>query len=139
MTWPPPDPDRVPRVHRPFGSGDAFTHSEGFYSNQHAVEAFRRRQQEDLKRFQGTQSQVYKRKVFHDRYASQQAEDDAEDVSEFDSGGSSGGEEGWRNSEGDRLRDFGVEEEVEFYDEDEVPLGQLLRRRKEGKFSVGKT
>lgn len=40
------------------------------------------------------------------------------------------GEEGWRNSEGERLRDFGVDEDVEFYDEDEVPLAELIRRRK---------
>lgn len=39
------------------------------------------------------------------------------------------GEPGWTNSEGDRLRDFGVDEDVEDDDED-VPLGELLRRRK---------
>lgn len=37
------------------------------------------------------------------------------------------GEPGWTNSEGDRLRDYGVDEEAE--DED-VPLGELLRRRR---------
>ncbi|KAJ0122457.1 palmitoyltransferase pfa4 [Diaporthe amygdali] len=41
------------------------------------------------------------------------------------------GEPGWTNSEGDRLRDFGVDEDVEDDDED-VPLAELLRRRKEG-------
>lgn len=40
------------------------------------------------------------------------------------------GEEGWRNSEGERLADFGVEEVVEFYDEDDVPLAEILRRRR---------
>ena len=39
------------------------------------------------------------------------------------------GEEAWRNSEGDRLNDFGVDEDVEFYDEDDVPLAKLLSRR----------
>lgn len=39
------------------------------------------------------------------------------------------GEPGWTNSEGDRLRDFGVDEEAEDDDED-VPLGELLRRRR---------
>lgn len=39
------------------------------------------------------------------------------------------GEPGWTNSEGDRLRDYGVDEEAEDDDED-VPLGELLRRRK---------
>lgn len=39
------------------------------------------------------------------------------------------GEPGWTNSEGDRLRDYGVDEEAEDDDED-VPLGELLRRRR---------
>jgi palmitoyltransferase len=48
------------------------------------------------------------------------------------------GEEAWRNQEGERLADFGVDEEADFYDEkdvgiaddDEVPLAELVRRRK---------
>lgn len=39
------------------------------------------------------------------------------------------GEPGWTNSEGDRLRDYGVDEDAEDDDED-VPLGELLRRRR---------
>ena len=43
------------------------------------------------------------------------------------------GEEAWENSEGERLKDFGVDEDIEFYDEeDEVPLSQLLVRRRQG-------
>lgn len=60
------------------------------------------------------------------------------DEEEYEGGGKSGegsqsGEEGWRNSEGERLKDFGVDEEVEFYDEqeDDVPLGELLARKRE--------
>jgi palmitoyltransferase len=34
----------------------------------------------------------------------------------------------WRNHEGDRLRDFGVDEETEILEEEEVPLRELLRR-----------
>jgi palmitoyltransferase len=44
---------------------------------------------------------------------------------------SGSGEEGWRNAEGDRLRDFGVDEEIEFYDEDDIPLGALVRLQKD--------
>ena len=47
------------------------------------------------------------------------------------------GEPGWTNSDGDRLRDYGVDEEVEDEDlippdaeEDDVPIAELLRRRK---------
>ena len=46
------------------------------------------------------------------------------------------GEEGWKNSEGERLCDFGVDEETEFYDEDDVPLAELIRRKSLGEKSV---
>ena len=42
------------------------------------------------------------------------------------------GEEAWRNAEGERLDDFGVDEEVEFYDEEDVPLSVLRERIKAG-------
>ena len=42
------------------------------------------------------------------------------------------GEEAWRNKEGERLADFGVDEDVDFYDEDEnVPLAELIKRRQQ--------
>jgi palmitoyltransferase len=49
------------------------------------------------------------------------------------------GEEGWRNSEGERLKDFGVDEDVEFYDEqeDDVPLSVLIKRRQAAAASGG--
>ena len=40
------------------------------------------------------------------------------------------GEESWRNSEGETLGDFGVDEVAEFYDEDNLSLAELLRRRR---------
>lgn len=43
--------------------------------------------------------------------------------------GSVKGEEAWRDGEGDRLDDFGVDENVEFYDEDVIPLAVLLQQR----------
>lgn len=42
------------------------------------------------------------------------------------------GEEGWRNKEGERLADFGVDEVADFYDEDEVPLAELMQKKKGG-------
>ncbi|KFY30402.1 hypothetical protein V494_08162, partial [Pseudogymnoascus sp. VKM F-4513 (FW-928)] len=44
-----------------------------------------------------------------------------------------GGSDGWFNSDGDRLRDYGVDEDaelVEWEEDDDVPLGELLRRRR---------
>lgn len=38
--------------------------------------------------------------------------------------------EAWQNSEGDRLKDFGVDEEADFYDEEDLPRTDVLRRRK---------
>lgn len=70
------------------------------------------------------ESGIRRRRKFHDRYG------DLSDASyeniTFDEG-----EESWKNAEGERLQDFGVDEEVEFYDEDDVPLGDLMRRRKQ--------
>lgn len=38
--------------------------------------------------------------------------------------------ETWRTSEGDSLEDYGVDEEADLYDEDELPLAEVRRRRK---------
>ena len=41
---------------------------------------------------------------------------------------SDGGEERWRDAAGDRLSDFGVDGEVEFYDEDDMPLAKVMEQ-----------
>jgi palmitoyltransferase len=68
-------------------------------------------------------------------------EDDSEnaDDEERKYGEGDEGEEGWRNSEGERLKDFGVDEDVEFYDEqeDDVPLSVLIKRRQAAAASGG--
>lgn len=39
----------------------------------------------------------------------------------------------WRNKEGERLADFGLDEDAEFYDEEnDLPLAEIMRRRKAG-------
>ena len=82
---------------------------------------------------------VHRRKPFHERYEHAQKlqsfddydENDESEPDGFESdGASSAGEEAWRSSGGDRLRDFGVDEDAEFYDEDNIPLAELIRRRK---------
>ena len=52
-------------------------------------------------------------------------ENDEDDVS-----GSESGEESWQDSGGNRLKDYGVDEEIEFYDEDDIPLSELMHRRR---------
>ncbi|KAF2730182.1 hypothetical protein EJ04DRAFT_515439 [Polyplosphaeria fusca] len=136
-TWPPPDPDRLTRK-MPKGfdrDAEAFTYLDEGLSNEETVAAFRERQERDA---------VRRRKPFADRLEARVVKEkggleedayDAYDGYEDDEGedGEHSGEEGWRNSEGERLRDFGVDEDAEFYDEeDDVPLSELIaRKRKE--------
>lgn len=98
--------------------------------NSEEIDAFRQRQDADYLRRQA-ESDVRCRKPFNKRYTNRG--DDAQLLNISDSEDeelSNSGEEGWRNSEGERLGDFGVDEEVEFYDEDDIPLATLIQRRK---------
>jgi len=95
------------------------------YSSAHEeIEAFNRRRDEDLKR--GRPGVVQRRKQFHERFDSDTR---GESDSEPDEKRNSDGEEAWRNSEGERLHDFGVDEEIEFYDEEDIPLAVLIQQR----------
>lgn len=97
-------------------------------SNQEQIQAFRKRQDEDLKRYQGDSS-FSRRRPFHERFGRTASETEPEYPTSSNPDMSIG-EEAWRNSEGERLADFGVDEEVEFYDEDDVPLAQLIQRKR---------
>ena len=111
-SWPPPDPDKLPRNWKPL------THEARKYgSREEEIEAFKKRQQKDYDRWNGTSGARV-----------EEIEDSDEYVSEYEEGVD--GEEGWTNSDGDRLRDYGVDEEAEVLADDSIPLGELLRRRK---------
>jgi palmitoyltransferase len=154
MPWPPPDPDRLFRVPR----RDLAKEENGFTKDLD-VDAFRERQRADLARYADADGEfVVRRKPFHERLEemqraerAEQAYDPAETAIETDeesesSGSESddeahvvsrrednkddGGEEAWRNKEGERLADFGVDEVAEFYDEDDLPLVEIIRRKK---------
>ncbi|KAG8527165.1 uncharacterized protein KY384_008595 [Bacidia gigantensis] len=100
--WPPPDPDRISkRVVLP--SSEAFTRDENEHNAEQRVTAFRKRQQADSRRLENG-ANVSKR---------------ATDTRK----GST-----WKDSNGERLDDFGVDEASDF-DEDDIPLRELLRRR----------
>lgn len=131
-TWPPPDPDRMPRIQRGQEAMEAFTIQHSGLTNSEEVEAFKRRQEEDYNR-RFTAGPIQKRKVFHKRYASDFSYRSDDDTIESEQSGS--GEEGWQDSSGNRLKDYGVDEDVEFYDEDDIPLAELLRRRQEKRAS----
>ncbi len=129
-SWPPPDPDRMPRLDKPL-NGSAFVHADVGLSPDEEIVAFRQRQQADFEQ-RADYYGIQRRKPFHQRYdeaSHTPVENDYLDPDE----GTNSGEEGWQDSEGNRLKDYGVDEDVEFYDEDNIPIAELLRRRKEGR------
>ncbi|KAL4864897.1 hypothetical protein BDV12DRAFT_158666 [Aspergillus spectabilis] len=126
VSWPPPDPDRIPLPSREQES--KFTYETAETTGHIEIEAFNKRQAADLKRRRGP-AEVERRKAFHARL-----DESLSGSSEQSSGASDdsdSGEEAWRNSEGERLRDFGVDEEAEFYDEEDIPLAILMQQRAE--------
>ena len=72
-------------------------------------------------------NRAYRRRPFHERYTDGKSPAPNEDTP---IASAVAGEESWRNSEGERLEDYGVDEVVDFYDEEEVPLGQLLEQKR---------
>ncbi|BCS21200.1 putative palmitoyltransferase with autoacylation activity Pfa4 [Aspergillus puulaauensis] len=127
VSWPPPDPDRIPLPPRAQQNG--FAYGAAANMGHIDIEAFNQRNTADLRR-RKAHAEVERRKPFHARF-----DESASDSSENDGGvpdhGSDNGEESWRNSEGERLRDFGVDEEAEFYDEEDIPLAMLMQQRAE--------
>ncbi|KAJ5232854.1 Palmitoyltransferase pfa4 [Penicillium chermesinum] len=104
---------------------------EAYSSARDTVEAFQRRQAEDL-RCKNLSAEIQRRKRFHERLAKEDYKSDDERGPGPTYGDNSDeGEESWRNADGERLRDFGVDEDVEFYDEDDVPLAVLMDRRRQ--------
>ena len=100
----------MPRPNYRQPSEQPFVYREEFSTNESNVDAFRRRQQEDLKRYDRGITTLNQPFTLHGKHSRK-------------------GEEGWRDSEGDRLDDFGVDEDAEYYSEDDIPLNELLRRR----------
>ncbi|KAK9775440.1 putative Palmitoyltransferase PFA4 [Seiridium cardinale] len=99
-------------------------------------EAFRQRQQRDLRRWEG--------KILGELEELGDEEYDFVDEARAPRGGIvvDEGKQGWVNAEGEHLGDYGVDEDAEFDepgdadvisddgDDDDVPLGELVRRRK---------
>jgi palmitoyltransferase len=128
--WPPPDPDRAYKRLDRAVNGDAFVFEKENLSAKDTVAAFKERQAEDA---------VRRRRPFVERLEERVESDneyeygeDASDEEKEEKYNGGEGEEGWRNSEGERLKDFGVDEDVEFYDEqeDDIPLAELIARRR---------
>ncbi|PVI08019.1 zf-DHHC-domain-containing protein [Periconia macrospinosa] len=158
-SWPPPDPDRSfvrqPTSTDPETTG--FIYDSTTLSPQETLAAFRARQHADVVRRRkpfvqrvsdasraaggggGVGGSLYARGAVQSLSDDEEEEVGDGDESEDEEVKGRGkeevdGEEAWRNSEGERLLDFGVDEEVEFYDEpdddEDVPLSELLDRRR---------
>lgn len=108
-------------------ASSAFAYGQDQLSVRDQMEAFRQRQVADLRRFQKDSTPIVRRIPFYDHYESisQQAEKHSQQLDSTD--GIICGKEGWRDPEGDSLNDFGVDEIVEFYDEDDLPLATILQ------------
>lgn len=112
--WPPPDPDRIPRVPKPVSNPFNFDLED--ISVPDRIAAFRERQNADLRRRQGLDN-VRHRSPFSKRLQQKRAQSQLAEDEELDDWSSQeSGEEGWRSPDGERLKDFGVDEEIEFYD-----------------------
>lgn len=95
---------------------DGFMFNDTNSTTDQQIDAFRKRQQKDLKRFEINSSDA-RRRIFdtqtrHDQHKLLGHE--------------------WRDAEGERLDDFGVDEEVDFY-EDDIPLREIMQRQKVNK------
>lgn len=108
-----------------------FVYEEDLSAVQSNVDAFRRRQQEDLKRYDQVATNSAQSQSLHEHYGNAENLDRSSSPrsAQFDDRVSGG--EDWRDSEGDRLDDFGVDEDAEVHNEDDIPLIELVRRRHE--------
>lgn len=117
--WPPPDPEKIRKAARqwPAARRDYAAELRELDQNpQDQKEAFKQRQEADLRR---------RNRLVAELEEVDDVDVDSTDDDERDDRGLDG-EAGWVNTDGERLRDYGVDEDTE--DED-VPLGELIRRR----------
>ncbi|KAJ6262738.1 hypothetical protein Dda_1295 [Drechslerella dactyloides] len=154
LAWPPPDPEKFGiherrHVQREMQSGP-WTRGEYDVNDVHA---FRRRQREDMKRFQAATDDAADEYASDGENSNERKKLASEDMldSYLDSGygmadayyddrqqqqrqeqTSTNTRKRWRNEEGDTLADYGVDEDADVLgEEDSVPLAELLRRRRE--------
>jgi palmitoyltransferase len=133
--WPPPDPDRAYRRNATAVNTGAFVYKNSELDDKDTLAAFKVRQAEDAVRRRRPFVEQREDKAVErdeDEYVyGDDASDAEEDIFEKKKYGDAEGEAAWRNSEGERLKDFGVDEDVEFYDEqdDDIPLSELMARR----------
>jgi palmitoyltransferase len=120
--WPPPDPEKIRRAARAWPAARRDYEAElreldvDVTPDQRKM-AFKERQDADNKRRR--------------RLIAELEEDEVDASAEDDNANHVGldGTSGWANSDGERLRDYGVDEDTELTLDDDVPLAELVRRR----------
>ncbi|KAL2023619.1 hypothetical protein VTK56DRAFT_1776 [Thermocarpiscus australiensis] len=138
--WPPPDPDKIRREREGGWPGAVSkqqqkTPYDELQTPEEVKAAFARRQREDFLRRQRAQAWAQA----HQRSGIIAELEEVEELNtnhdSYGKGYERAGIPLWTNSDGDRLWDYGVDEEVEEIvprstDDDDVPLSELVRRRK---------
>ena len=133
--WPPLDPDKVRQARRewPASRRDFAAELQEMNSRgddpEDVKRAFKQRQARDVKRKKLLMEEL---EEVYDDYPEHTDDDSHADNNEL--GGENGHAAGWTNSDGDRLHDFGVDEDAEDLSDgvnkdEDLPLGELLRRR----------
>jgi len=114
MLWPPLDPEKLPKAVRRIDESGL----RDYDTPEEEMEAFRRRQKDDFVRRGWGEDGAHDTNEIRRRYMFEDEEPSGHTVNV---------DARWTNAEGDRLADFGVDEDE---NDDDVPLGELLRRRK---------
>ncbi|ORY57165.1 DHHC palmitoyltransferase-domain-containing protein, partial [Pseudomassariella vexata] len=148
--WPPTDPEKARnakmwRSRKKEMEAEREHYEDGgrWATPEEQREAFRQRQEQDLRRWERTRNQVLGELEEVDDYdVVDEAYNHSTTRASF--GGPiivNEGRSGWVNEDGEQLADYGVDEDAEFdepdvdalhedQEDDDIPLGELLRRRK---------
>lgn len=127
-SWPPPDPDRMHKKKIDFSPDPSLGSSDHNY-----IQAFRERQRQDFTRLQQSPTFPLRQRRLQTDFQGMESPSSLTDEDSPILTDTGSDRLAWRDSEGERLEDFGVDEEVDLYDEDDVPLAELIRRRNAGK------
>ena len=127
--WPPPDPEKLRRSTREWSAkrrdfASELQSAESSLPND--VCAFKERQIQDARRRNMLVAEL-------EEFEGYDAMDQPDDYSTGSHASMNGTR--WMNEDGERLKDYGVDEEADetstgIYEEDDMPLGELLRRRR---------
>ncbi|TEA13738.1 Palmitoyltransferase PFA4 [Colletotrichum sidae] len=125
--WPPPDPDKMRRSRWPgANAGTAADVMPRYASREEELQAFKKRQAADRKRWEGTTSRLMAELEEYEVVTDDDEEESDDDGCEQ----GADGEPGWTNADGERLQDYGVDEDEDMTDDEDVPLAELILRRR---------